>query len=614
MQNITGHILSILSGNGVITWEYAHDDPNRPLQEPITRYPYGELPLSSICWNHNRMCLATCSAISTEEQLHDNIQLISSQSGNRLDSFQHDKDMSSSKGAVANTLQFGGKSRYLCIGDESGSVVLWDLKKKLRVRHFLHPDHPSRQVSLDPSDTYVLSLSPDALFVYNLREGKLVQTLVPPDTSDNVGEPMTVFTKFCTSALEPSTVAVGTNDGSVFLYDIRRSISNSPNEEEGALPISALIRRHSGAVTGLAFSPIHANVLVTSGSDGTIKMFNIRTAETIKQFQPDEVASPINTLHLHAGIGSLCSIGCESGDVFVFDLQLDGDGCEVIAQINVAGPVEQVAFIPPPRNKELNAPQSTPAKSVNSLSMAGPTPAKFRLEQHNTPSIATRSLASTSMAPSLESPSSSTVLKAQENIPSASATAAPSPASSGPFPSIARKSPLSPRRTVIVQAARQLHKTEPKLTKTRSPGSSPVRKGTIGSSSPTKSNTDVNSQPLAIRSRSARSTFMKVRTGTLSRNSYSVSSSPQQENIPEEQRGGKMNTEEIRDVVREEVENLQDEMEEQLRNLHMDMIAQFHQQSQEMNTSISKHLTTIDRLTEENQRLREENDLLRHGS
>mmetsp|Transcript_6491 Transcript_6491/g.10118 ORF Transcript_6491/g.10118 Transcript_6491/m.10118 type:complete len:90 (-) Transcript_6491:2779-3048(-) len=71
--------------------------------------------------------------------------------------------------------------------------------------------------------------------------------------------------------------------------------------------------------------------------------------------------------------------------------------------------------------------------------------------------------------------------------------------------------------------------------------------------------------------------------------------------------------EEIREVVREEVENLQDEMEEQLRNLHINMISQFHQQSQEINSVLSKHLTTIDRLTEENLRLREENERLRRG-
>lgn len=66
-------------------------------------------------------------------------------------------------------------------------------------------------------------------------------------------------------------------------------------------------------------------------------------------------------------------------------------------------------------------------------------------------------------------------------------------------------------------------------------------------------------------------------------------------------------------MVREEVENLRDDLEESIRNLHMDMISQFHLQSQEVNSALSTQLVTIDRLTEENQRLRDENDRLKEG-
>jgi regulator of replication initiation timing len=45
----------------------------------------------------------------------------------------------------------------------------------------------------------------------------------------------------------------------------------------------------------------------------------------------------------------------------------------------------------------------------------------------------------------------------------------------------------------------------------------------------------------------------------------------------------------------------------------MDMISQFHLQSQEVNNALSTQLVTIDRLTEENQRLRDENDRLKEG-
>jgi regulator of replication initiation timing len=58
---------------------------------------------------------------------------------------------------------------------------------------------------------------------------------------------------------------------------------------------------------------------------------------------------------------------------------------------------------------------------------------------------------------------------------------------------------------------------------------------------------------------------------------------------------------------------LRDDMEEAIRNLHMDMISQFHQQSQEINNTLASQLESIARLTEENDRLREENGYLKTG-
>ena len=58
---------------------------------------------------------------------------------------------------------------------------------------------------------------------------------------------------------------------------------------------------------------------------------------------------------------------------------------------------------------------------------------------------------------------------------------------------------------------------------------------------------------------------------------------------------------------------MRDDMEEAIRNLHMDMISQFHQQSQEINNTLASQLESIARMTEENDRLREENEYLKRG-
>ncbi|KAG7356153.1 WD40 repeat-containing protein [Nitzschia inconspicua] len=591
VQSINGAILAILSGYSITTWEYDAVDSDK--QQPVTRYPQGDLPISSFCWNHNRLVLATCSAVSTDEHIHHNVMLISSQSGNRLDSFQHDQDWG--RHGVANSLQFGGKSRYLCVGDESGAVCLWDLKKKLRVRQFFHNDHPSRQVSLDPTDTYVLSLTPFFMYVYNLRDGILVATLTPPGNKVSEEAKAVAFTKYCTTSLEPNIVAIGTSDGSVLLYDFTRGSGGDTHSR----PILSFTKRHEGAVTDVAFSPTDSKLLVSSGEDGTVKIYDTTTVETIQEIRNSNVTSPITSLSLYGGDGNICAIGCESGDVFVYDLSGDEDGA-LLATLNVGGQVEQVAFAPPPRAKDQTVaqdPPKTPAEQRNTLPMA-PTPAKFRI-QETTTSVKSPSNPDSSSA-------STNDMKRLENVDRPT-----KPTYSAPFASAVRKSPLSPRRTAIVQATRQQNSSA--ASKSITPSSSLPPKSPTAVSSPASKDSpsgDVNTQPLAIKPKAARPSFMKTRTETMRQHLYPLR---QQENIPEQPEVTQVNIDEFREVVQEEIENLQDEMEEQLRNLHMDMISQFHQQSQEMNKALSGHLATIERLTEENKRLKEENERLRRG-
>jgi WD40 repeat protein len=365
--------LAILSGYGVTIWECLIDnDDNKisqqqreQLPDPTTRYPHGDLPISTLAWNHNRMVLATASDVSTDALDHPNIVLTSSQTGHQLDSFQHNQQWNNRPVGVANSVHFGGKSRYLCIGDETGAVCLWDLKKRLRVRQFFHDEYPSKQVSLDPTDTYVLSLSPETLTVYNLRDGILLGRMTPP-----VGQPAH-FTKFHVSPLEPKLVVAGTTDGSVLLYDI--------TNHDQSFPFFGLMRRHSGPVTGIAFSPIHPNIVVSGGEDGTVMMFDIKKGETVQQLCA--LSSPINSISIHSD-GTICAVGCESGEVFIYDMrrqqQQQQFGDDPLMSLQVDGPVKQIQFAPPLRAKDqqMMFRSGTGSDQVN---LTEATPAKFQM-------------------------------------------------------------------------------------------------------------------------------------------------------------------------------------------------------------------------------------------
>ena len=586
-SNVT---LAILSESEVILWDL---HPNREENNVRVFNPYPDdddgVPISSLAWNHNQMVIATSSGISTDEFEHDNIVLLSVQTGQQLDSFQHDERNQKQQhrhgvaGTAANTINFGGKSRYLCIGDEYGAICLWDLKKKTRVRQYFHTTNdptPSLQVSLDPTDTYVMSLSSSAMYVYNLRDGLFMGTLKLPDGDDSI------FTKYSISYLEPSKCAIGTNDGSIYMYDITNHSQSSPLFE--------LPQRHSGAVTGLAFSAINSNLIISCAQDGTVLAHNISegTSYEVCALGDNNI---IQSMSLHSN-GATCAVGCESGDIYICDIRNStkdvGIPKTMLASYQINGPVHSLHFAPPPRVKTqrlatknnsndiaVNTNNTNIVKIQNTTELPmDATPAKFKSDSSNNDDDKNKTITTQQQISSVSSPSapSSAAPKSYTGSPSRFARIA----ANSRLASINSKSP----------AVKPASKSTPNtltggLKYQRSTGVVNKTKETTPLSPPTKR------RPLDA-------------------NKYDTVRSQQQKNV-QQTLNTNTDKEGIREVVQEEVENLQDEMEEQLRNLHIDMINQFHLQSQEIDTALSKHFTKIDRLELENQQLREENERLR---
>ena len=371
--------LAILAGSRVMVWDLSSplgDDGEEPNVHVFDSYPQYEdrVPISSLAWNHNQMVIATSSGIPTDTfGGHDNIVLLSSQGGQTLDSFQHDKNSNHHPGESAvKSISFGGKSRYLCIGDESGAVCLWDLKKKIRVRQFFHSRSsnssgggvsgsdfdnvsPSLQVSLDPTDTYVLSLSPSALYQYNLRDGQLVGTLQLPNSNEGMDIDVAHFTVFSISDLEPNLCAIGTDDGSIYIRDITNHHTD----------LLEMTQRHNGDVTGLAFSPVYPDLLFSCGTDGMILVHNKseRSSQKIRDAIESNNSS-IESMSLHAN-GVTCAIGCHSGDIFVYDFCQNSpsdDGkisTTLLDSFQANEPIRSLFFAPPPRTKDKQRQQSS---------------------------------------------------------------------------------------------------------------------------------------------------------------------------------------------------------------------------------------------------------------
>lgn len=262
--------------------------------------------------------LASCSSLGNDD---DNVVLTSTESHSNLESFRHDRGLRRPSPAQANAaatcVAFGGKSRYLTIGDTSGAICLWDLKKKTRVRHYFHSGTTSLQAALDPKDTHVLSLTWNALHVFRLREGTLAASL----------SGTCHYTTFSASVLETSRVAIGTKTGIVDLWDISsKSIMHS-------------FSPHTRAVTGVAFSAVSKLLLASACIDETLIFSDTATGKTIQRM---ELGSPASSLSFH-GDGLTCAVGTESGLVLVYDLRQPNDP---IASYQAKDRVSSLRFAP----------------------------------------------------------------------------------------------------------------------------------------------------------------------------------------------------------------------------------------------------------------------------
>lgn len=282
----------------------------------------------------------------------DNIVLSSQHNHSRLDSFRHDVGLKRPAGsnqtvATPTCLTFAAKSRYLVVGDDAGAVCLWDLKKKSRVRNYFH-SFQSLQATLDPTDSNILSLSSNALHVFRLREATLAASIDAGNESK--------FTKFSTSALEPRHVAIGTQSGTLEVYDMAQQAS-----------ILSTVP-HSAPVTGVKYSHVNKLLVASASSDETLCFSDTQNGKVVQQMA---LESPATSLTFHDD-GCTCAVGTESGRVLVYDLRNPSD---VVASYQESDSVTCVKFAPAasgeastavskPRRSTLSSTKSTPDDDI----------------------------------------------------------------------------------------------------------------------------------------------------------------------------------------------------------------------------------------------------------
>jgi WD40 repeat protein len=287
--------------------------------------------------------VASCSSRTSLEE--DSIALTSISTDSAPERFSHDHNLRRSnpptEAAVPTAVAFGGKSRYVLCGDDSGAVCLWDLKKKARVRHFFH-DGPSLQVAM--TDAEVMSLSPLAFHVFDLRQSTLLCKIN--------GDEYTCF-----AMSKTTVVALGRSDGNLDVVDWRDPESLQTPTAPFASPI-----------TCLAISPANPNLLAASRQDGQLAFLDIRTGETIQTIQ---VEDSISSLSFHVD-GILCAVGTETGRVLLYDLRAPD---RIVAGKDFDEPIVALEFAPRASSgtaRPLSMLESLPTAAVGESAVAVP--------------------------------------------------------------------------------------------------------------------------------------------------------------------------------------------------------------------------------------------------
>jgi WD40 repeat protein len=328
--------------------------------------PHNHHNVAGLVWNHNGQVIASCSDSNLDESpVNNNVVLTHFQSKTKLESFSNFQDGSNT--SPCTSISFGGKiakSRYLCLSDAAGLTSVWDMKKIHRVRCFKSRYIPRPgviQACIDPTDTYVAALhgsgrnkiptslvSNIVLEMFNLKTGALSMTLEAKGYQYGGAAHCFQF-----SDLNPNHVLVGTENGSLLLWDITNQRDRN-NASDTIPPASSWIQKHSQAVTDLAFSPINSNLVATCSADGSIGFHDL-DSKTIQTVKPWDHSVPISNksskgltaLAFHHD-GYTWAVGTQDGIMFTYDLRQTEAGPLAMMDLDrdVLAPVSCIGFMP----------------------------------------------------------------------------------------------------------------------------------------------------------------------------------------------------------------------------------------------------------------------------
>jgi WD40 repeat protein len=253
--------------------------------------------LTSLTWNHTNQVVA----ISGRES---KISLVQVSNGSLLSTLPFNNDEAYIGETIA--VAFSSNSRYLA-STNARCVNLWDLKRRQLRASFTGHKGDVTKLGVGPDGNIAAGDAFGIVRLWDIKSGVCADTLSPPAGSE-VDDSYGSVTALQVAPMGAPRVAVGyANNGKLTIWDMESSqlIKN--------------IRAHTGAVTGLTYSPKNTRLVATSGNDGRICLWDTNQSTNNADASAFiDVGQNVTCLSFHSG-AIHCAVGTSNGSIFTYD-------------------------------------------------------------------------------------------------------------------------------------------------------------------------------------------------------------------------------------------------------------------------------------------------------
>lgn len=226
---------------------------------------------------------------------------------------------------------FDPQGKYFAAGDYSGKIMVWDVqdfhRQQSRWTRVNHDHQWVQAVEFSPDSRYLASTGEDgSLCIWVATTGELVcKQAFKAD-------------KLNALAYSPDGkwLALGGSCGKIFLI-------NTISISTGKIKVEKTFDQHTSSVTGLVFHPHDCNILISSGNDNKIILWNIENGDAfiISQDYHREGASAVA---FHPG-GHLLASSDYDGNIAIWNMQQLTEPVKVIKKTGPDNPTGHRAMI-----------------------------------------------------------------------------------------------------------------------------------------------------------------------------------------------------------------------------------------------------------------------------